>query len=197
MNGKSTQKITVPGCKGLPCGSTNLSYCLVDGVRTFTWCCLSCVATGMDVGVLVLETSWTVELFPEEGIPLVYAVLIGVCSTAVVLVGVSGTGVVDMGVGWSVGSWIPWLFRDGLPDPTAWFMSVTSLLVSLHDAMQSFDGKLLWACIVKCFDCQYCGEQKKNWQVSGVPTLLKICYPIRAKLLCLCLFIFKVITLLF
>ena len=49
--------------------------------------------------MLVFETSWTVEFFPGEGVPLVCGVLIGVCSTAVVLVGVSGIGVVDMGVG--------------------------------------------------------------------------------------------------
>ena len=55
-------------------------------------------------------------------------------------------------------------FLDGLPDLTVWFMSVTSLLISLHDAMLSIDVKLLWECTVKFFDCQYCGEQRKTDQ---------------------------------
>ena len=30
---------------------------------------------------------------------------------------------------------IPWLFLEGLPDPVVTFMLVTSLLISLHDAI--------------------------------------------------------------
>ena len=74
-------------------------------------------------------------------------------------------------------------------------MSVTSLLISLHDTMLSVDAKLLWECIVKCFDHQYCGEQRKDYPpVSGVPTLFKNMLSYQLKATVFYLFIFKVIT---
>ena len=76
----------VPGCSGLPCGSTNLSYCLVHGIRTSTWCSLSCVAISMDIGVCEFWVCSTAELFP-----LAHGVVTGVCGAAVMLAGVSVT----------------------------------------------------------------------------------------------------------
>ena len=60
-------KSMVPGCNGLPWGSTNLSYCLVHGESTSTWYCLSCVVIGMGFGVSVFEVSITAVLFPWGG----------------------------------------------------------------------------------------------------------------------------------
>ena len=60
----------------------------------------------MGISVLLLEVSWTAELFPGERVPQASVVVTGVCRTAVVLTGVSGTGVVGTGVGGNVGPWI-------------------------------------------------------------------------------------------
>ena len=60
----------------------------------------------MGIGMLVLEVSWTAELFPGEGYPEPMGLQL-VYSTVVVLTGVSGTRVVGMGVGGNVGPWIP------------------------------------------------------------------------------------------
>ena len=91
----------------------------------------------MVIGVLVHKVSWTAELFYGEGVPEASGVVTGVCKTAVVLTRFSGTGVVGMGVGGNVEPWIPQLFLNGLPDPIVWFMLVTRLWISLHDAMLS------------------------------------------------------------
>ena len=47
MNGRSSQKITEPGCRNLPLGSKNLSCCLTQGISTST--CLSCMEIGTGV----------------------------------------------------------------------------------------------------------------------------------------------------
>ena len=57
----------------------------------------------MGIGVLVLEVSWTAELFAGEGVPGASGVVTGVCRTAVVLTKVSSTRVVGMGVGGNLG----------------------------------------------------------------------------------------------
>ena len=130
MKGRSLQKITIPGCSGLPLGSTNLSCCLMQGISTST--CLSCIEIG--TGVLGLEVSVTVELLLSEGILLATSEVTSECGTVVGLTGVSGSGVVDI-VGFSGVLHIPWLFLEGLPDPVVMFMLVTNLLISLCDAI--------------------------------------------------------------
>ena len=112
----------LPGCKGLPSGSMNLSYCLVQSVSTST--CLSCMVIGM--GVLEFEVSMTAELLPLEGVPLAGRVVTGVCGTVTVFTGVSGSSVAGL-VGCSNVLHIPWLFLDGLSGPVVKFMSVTNL----------------------------------------------------------------------
>ena len=92
MNGRSSQKITVPGCRGLPLAPTNLSCCLVQGVSTSTH--LSCMEIG--AGVLGFEVSMTAEPLLSEGILLATGVVTGVCGTVAEFTGVSGSGVVDI-----------------------------------------------------------------------------------------------------
>ena len=70
MNGRSLQKITVPGCKGLPLGSTNLLCCLVQGKSTSIH--LSCWEIG--AGELGYGVSETVGLLLSECILLVTGV---------------------------------------------------------------------------------------------------------------------------
>ena len=90
--GDHHKKITVPGCKGLPSGSMNLSYCLVQGVSTST--CLSCMVIGM--GVFEFEVSMTAELLPLERVPLAGRVVTSVHVTVTVLTRVSGSRVVGI-----------------------------------------------------------------------------------------------------
>ena len=130
MKGRSSQKITIPGCSGLPSGSTNLSCCLVQGVSTST--CLSWIKVG--TGVLKLKVSVTVELLLSESILLANGDEIGEFGAVAGFTGISGSGVVDI-AGCSRVLCIPWLFLEGLPDPVVMCMSVTSLLTSLHDAI--------------------------------------------------------------
>ena len=85
------------------------------------------MAIGMCIGALVFEVSITAKLFPWEGVLLV-------CGAVSMLTRVSGSGVVDI-VGCNVALCIPLLFLEGLPDPAVWFMSVTSLLISLCNAI--------------------------------------------------------------
>ena len=77
MNGRSSQKVTVPGCRGLPYGSTNLSCCLMQGISTSF--CLSCMEIG--AGVLGFEVFMTAEPLLSEGILLATGVVTGVCGT--------------------------------------------------------------------------------------------------------------------
>ena len=85
-------------------------------------------------GVLELEVSMTVELLLSEGILLATGDVTGEFGTVAGFTGVSGSGVVDIASCSSV-LHIPWLFLEGLPDPVVMFMSMTNLLISLHDAM--------------------------------------------------------------
>ena len=71
------KKITVPGCRGLPSGSTNLSCCLMQDVSTST--CLSCREIG--AGVLGFEVSMTAEPLLSGGILLATRDVTGVCGT--------------------------------------------------------------------------------------------------------------------
>ena len=59
---------------------------------------------------------------------------LGVLGTVAGFTGVSGSRVVGI-AGCSGVLQFPWLFLEGLPDPVVIFMSVTSLLTSLHDAI--------------------------------------------------------------
>ena len=99
------QKITIPGCSGLPLGSTNLSCHLVQGVNTSA--CLSCVEIG--TGVLGLEVFVTVELLLSEGILLATGEVTSECGAVAGFTGVSGSGVVDI-AGCSSVLHTPWLF---------------------------------------------------------------------------------------
>ena len=130
MKGRSTQNITVPGWSGLPAGSTNLSCCLVQGVSTSAF--LSCDEIG--TGELGIEVSITAWLLLSGSILLVSGEATGVLGTVAGLAGVSGSRLVGI-VGCSSVLQIPRLFLEGLPDPVVMFMSVTSLLISLHDAI--------------------------------------------------------------
>ena len=59
---------------------------------------------------------------------------IGELDTVAGFTGISGSRVIGI-AGCSGVLQIPWLFLEGLPDPLVMFISVTSLLTSLHDAM--------------------------------------------------------------
>ena len=166
-----------------------LLYSLVHDVRTSTWCHLSCVATGMGIGVSVLEVSCTAELFPGEGVPQASGIVTGVCGAAVLLTQVSGTGVVGMGVGGNVGPHIPWLFFEGLPDPNVWLMLVARLCIYLHNArlciylhnaMLSVDVNYHGSALGRASMSSILWGNREDWAVSGVPIPLRI---IRVKLL--------------
>ena len=171
MKGRSSQKITTPGCSGLPSGSTNLSCCLVQGISTST--CLSCMEIG--TGVLGLEVSVTVELLLSEGILLATGDVTGESGTVTGFTGVSGSGVVDI-AGCSSMLHIPWLFLEGLPDPVVIFMSVTNLLISLHDAMLFVE-----VCCQK--QMLYYDRQSKTGQYQKFKLLSRGCQSIRSELL--------------
>ena len=57
-----------------------------------------------------------------------------------------------MGVGGNVGPWIPWLFLDGLLNPTVWFMLVARLWDFSTWCHAISWCKLSWKCIVMCFN---------------------------------------------
>ena len=78
--------------------------------------------------------SVTAELLLSESILLANGDVIGEFGTVAGFTRVSGSRVVDI-AGCSRVLHIPWLFLEGLPDPIIMFMSVTSLLISLHDAI--------------------------------------------------------------
>ena len=155
MNGRLSQNIMVPGCKGLPWGSTNLSYCLVQGVSTSTWWFPSHVV----VGVLVLDVSMTVELFPWEGVLLSGRVVTGVWWAIAVLTRVSG-GVVGK-VGCNDAPCNPWLFLEGLTEPAVRFISVTNLLISLCNALLNADEKSQEH-VVEYYDCNTVDNREKT-----------------------------------
>ena len=70
----------------------------------------------------------------SESILLAYSDAIGEFGIVAGFTGVSDSGVADI-VGCSSVLHIPWLFLEGLPDPVVMFMLVTSLLISLCDAI--------------------------------------------------------------
>ena len=115
-------------------GQQTYHVALWQGVSTST--CLSCIEIG--TGVLGLEVSVTVELLLSESILLAYGDAIGKFGTVAGFTGVSGSRVADI-AGCSGVLHIPWLFLEGLPDPIVMFMLVTSLLISLHDAILFID----------------------------------------------------------
>ena len=171
MKGRPSLKITIPGCSGLPSGSTNLSSCLMQGVRTST--CLSCVEIG--TGVLELEVSVAVELFLSGCILLATGDVTGEFGIMAGFTGVSGSGVADI-LGCSSVLHIPWLLLEGLPDPVAMFMSVTNLLISLCDVILHVD----MCCQVQVL---YYERQSKTGQYQKFKQLLSMCQPIRSELL--------------
>ena len=126
MKGRSSQMITVPGCNGLPEGSTNLSCCLVQGESAST--CLSSVEIA--TGELELEVSVAEWLLLSGSILLANGALTGVLGIVAGFTGVSVNRFVGT-VRCSGVLWIPWLFLEGLPDPVVMFMLVTSLLIFL------------------------------------------------------------------
>ena len=92
------------------------------------------ILCGNCTGVLWLEVSVIAELLLSEGILLATGDVTGKFGTVAGFTGVSGSGDVDI-VGCSSVLCIPWLFLEGLLDPVLIFMSVTNLVISLHDAM--------------------------------------------------------------
>ena len=133
--------------------------------------CLSCIEFG--TRELKLEVCLTMEPLLSESILLGNGDEIGEFGTLARFTRVSGSGVVDI-AGCSGVLHIPWLFLEGLPDPVVMFMSVTSLLISLCDAMLFIEG---------CCQMQtlYYQRQSKTGQYQKFIQPLSMHQPIRSE----------------
>ena len=157
--------------QGLILGVNKPTCCLVQGVSISTF--LSYMVIGTNV--LGFGVSITAELLLSEGILLVTGVITAVCGTVVVFTGVSGSGVLGI-VGCSSVLCIPWLFLEGVPDPVIKFILVTSLMISLHNAMFITGAccKMQW---------WYYEKQSKTGEYLKVILLLSVCQPMGSELL--------------
>ena len=149
----------------------NLLCCLIEGISTSN--CLSCEDIG--TGELGLEVSLAAWLLLSGSILLASGEATGVLGTVAGLAGVSGSGLVDI-VGCSGVLQIPWLFLEGLQDPVVTFMLVTSLLISLHDAIVIVELH----CRTWAFTVRY---KVKLGSIFEFDWLLSICWPIKLYLL--------------
>ena len=130
---------------------------------------------GFGTGVLGLAVYMIVELLLSEGILLAIGDVTGEFDIVAGSTGVSGSRVVDI-VGYSSVLYIPWLNLEGLSDLVVMFMSVTSLLISLCDAILFMEVHCqMWML--------YYEGQSKTGQYPKFILFLSVCWPIRSELL--------------